>query len=223
VAEKLKKGTGGKLIKGPTGKLARCPGAYVTDCCNCFTTNTPRQISITFRGITACAGKRGDYLNGKRFILDLDLTSCDYGGDYWCHYEYLDSDVAIWLGFEGTVSPNVLVRASVYETTPEAYAGYQEAFLSDGYLPGCGPLICYQDAPGYANPCYLWISGTGGYASWQPHVIQEWADGILYPVGQIVTNDGQMYSCHTEHTSSASTEPGVGVSWESYWVVSSCP
>lgn len=40
--------------------------------------------------------------------------------------------------------------------------------------------------------------------------------GVSIPVSK-VSNDGFNYVCILSHTSSASTEPGVGVDWETYW------
>ena len=49
-----------------------------------------------------------------------------------------------------------------------------------------------------------------------------WASGTTYDKdtltsGDIVTNGGVYYRCTTDHTSGASTKPGVGASWTSNW------
>lgn len=44
-----------------------------------------------------------------------------------------------------------------------------------------------------------------------------WGSGTAYTVNQSVSNDGSSYICTVAHTSGASTEPGVGASWATYW------
>jgi hypothetical protein len=46
-----------------------------------------------------------------------------------------------------------------------------------------------------------------------------WTFGHSYAQYNIITNGGNMYSCKVAHTSGASTEPGVGTSWTTYWFV----
>lgn len=41
--------------------------------------------------------------------------------------------------------------------------------------------------------------------------------------GDVVTNGGSYYVCTNSHTSGASTEPGVGASWTSYWELLTLP
>ena len=59
-----------------------------------------------------------------------------------------------------------------------------------------------------------WIPlNTGGGATWQG----DWVTSTVYAVGDIVGNNGSAYICTDAHTSGATTEPGVGASWTSYW------
>jgi hypothetical protein len=44
-----------------------------------------------------------------------------------------------------------------------------------------------------------------------------WASATEYTINQGVSNDGSSYICTSEHTSGASTEPGVGASWQTVW------
>jgi hypothetical protein len=47
-----------------------------------------------------------------------------------------------------------------------------------------------------------------------------WSDSsVSYLSLNIVTNDGSSYLCVLAHTSGASTEPGIGVDWETYWAL----
>lgn len=48
-------------------------------------------------------------------------------------------------------------------------------------------------------------------------IVSAWALSQSYVQDDIVANDGVLYGCSTGHTSSADDEPGVGVSWETYW------
>ena len=45
-----------------------------------------------------------------------------------------------------------------------------------------------------------------------------WITGQSYTVGTHVDNKGLTYRCSSAHTSSATTEPGVGSNWQSMWV-----
>ncbi len=65
--------------------------------------------------------------------------------------------------------------------------------------------------------CYTnggWSGWTGGI-NWR----SSWATATSYSGNEAVENDGTAYICTTAHTSGASTEPGVGASWTSYWDV----
>ena len=44
-----------------------------------------------------------------------------------------------------------------------------------------------------------------------------WITATAYGANDIVENGGDAYICTTAHTSGASSEPGVGGSWETYW------
>lgn len=44
-----------------------------------------------------------------------------------------------------------------------------------------------------------------------------WVISTSHSLGDIVSNGGNIYSCKSAHTSSASDEPGVGVNWEDNW------
>ena len=44
-----------------------------------------------------------------------------------------------------------------------------------------------------------------------------WATSTVYVVGNVRAHNGVIYTCIDGHTSGASTEPGVGASWETKW------
>ena len=47
--------------------------------------------------------------------------------------------------------------------------------------------------------------------------VAAWATATLYIAGDIRSNGGTNYYCKLPHVSGASTEPGVGGSWQTYW------
>lgn len=44
-----------------------------------------------------------------------------------------------------------------------------------------------------------------------------WVTSHAYTVGKIVADGGAIFQCILAHTSSSTNEPGVGVSWTTYW------
>ena len=84
--------------------------------------------------------------------------------------------------------------------------------MSIGYIPLFAPFVPYQKSlPVY----YQW------YYAW--HKRFEWATGREYVIDDYVTDmyGTPTYTCIKLHTSSASTEPGVGANWATYWVAGS--
>ena len=53
----------------------------------------------------------------------------------------------------------------------------------------------------------------------QAVVFGAWGSGTAYVAGNAVTNGGGTYYCYANHTSGASTEPGVGASWQTVWTL----
>lgn len=70
---------------------------------------------------------------------------------------------------------------------------------------------------GTINATALNIGGTpaAGF-DWEG----DWTTSTAYIVHDAVSNNGSMYVCKSAHTSSASTEPGTGASWATYWDLS---
>ena len=54
----------------------------------------------------------------------------------------------------------------------------------------------------------------GGVTSFQG----AWTTSTGYTAGDVVTNGGTAYVATDDHTSGATTEPGVGVDWEDHWL-----
>ena len=55
----------------------------------------------------------------------------------------------------------------------------------------------------------------GGIVNWTG----AWQTATGYSTGDAVSHNGSAYVARQDHTSGASSEPGVGVDWEDYWMV----
>lgn len=55
----------------------------------------------------------------------------------------------------------------------------------------------------------------GGVTNW----LGPWVTSFAYSADDAVSHNGSSYICLTGHTSGASSEPGVGGSWQTYWMV----
>jgi hypothetical protein len=62
------------------------------------------------------------------------------------------------------------------------------------------------------------IKQTSGGVN-EGRVLGPWVTGYSYLQNDIVTNSGRTWTCSSAHTSGASTEPFVGVSYASYWTL----
>jgi|GEM_PF-3379804 len=56
----------------------------------------------------------------------------------------------------------------------------------------------------------------GGLANW----VGAWGLATEYAISDTVSHNGSSYSCKLAHTSGASSEPGAGASWGTYWQLS---
>ena len=60
----------------------------------------------------------------------------------------------------------------------------------------------------------IFVSGAGSpLVQWQG----AWVTATDYELADVVTDDGATYFCTSAHTSGASTQPGVGGSWQTVW------
>jgi len=73
------------------------------------------------------------------------------------------------------------------------------------------------------NPSFNSVHASGGnLAAANKQVTKAWQSGLSYTAGETsVIHGGQHYICTSTHTAGASTEPGVGASWETVWSLSS--
>lgn len=62
-----------------------------------------------------------------------------------------------------------------------------------------------------------WGAQNAGFADYAQQTYTAWATSTAYVVGNIRSNGGVNYYCTAAHTSGATTEPGVGVSWTTVW------
>lgn len=94
------------------------------------------------------------------------------------------------------------------------------------------------DGSGYKRITVTYVAGSGAISNTDPLAITflppgsagaagaagldwdgAWLTATAYVLNDGVSNGGSSYICTQAHTSGASTEPGVGVSWASYWDV----
>jgi hypothetical protein len=106
-----------------------------------------------------------------------------------------------------------ILTLSVASWTPSAGDEYNVTTATYshnlGYIPLFAPFVPYQiSLPVY----YQWY--------WAWHKKNSWTTATEYVIDDYVTDafGTPTYKCIKMHTSSASTEPGVGASWATYWV-----
>lgn len=80
----------------------------------------------------------------------------------------------------------------------------------DHPIVDCGEYLYYR----------LFVYTSEGGAGYSVRIAEiELLDlGTSYALNDVVDNDGVMYSCILTHLASDASEPGVGASWETYWV-----
>jgi len=87
-------------------------------------------------------------------------------------------------------------------------------FVTNSYTHNLGYI------PFFAPAAPLQMSITQYYSwYWQWHNRHVWATATEYLKDDSLTHGGTPYYCTVTHTSSASTEPGIGVDWASYWTI----
>ena len=55
------------------------------------------------------------------------------------------------------------------------------------------------------------------FIKWVQLQAEAWLTATAYVVGDVRANEGKIFKCKLDHTSDASKEPDVGVSWETFW------
>lgn len=94
------------------------------------------------------------------------------------------------------------------------------------------------DGSGYKRITLTYVAGSGAISNTDPLAVTflppgsagaagasgldwdgAWQTATAYVLNDGVSNGGSSYICTQAHTSGASTEPGVGASWASYWDV----
>lgn len=73
-----------------------------------------------------------------------------------------------------------------------------------------------------ANPSFNSVHASGGnLAAANKQVTKAWLTGLSYTADETsVIHGGEHYICTSNHTAGASTEPGVGASWQTVWTLS---
>lgn len=64
---------------------------------------------------------------------------------------------------------------------------------------------------------YQWEDGSNATSGIITDWKGAWATSTDYNISEGVENDGSSYICKLAHTSGATSEPGVGASWTTYW------
>jgi len=92
-----------------------------------------------------------------------------------------------------------------------------KAAENDNYVELYGKLT--QDVTTSGNPSFLSIHASGGnLAAANAQVTKKWISTLGYTADVTsVIHGGEHYICTTSHIADATTEPGVGASWESMW------
>lgn len=108
------------------------------------------------------------------------------------------------------------------------YTAIEDAFDNTLSLDGSTPNAMNADLDlnsndlnnvGTVTTTSLVLNGTTITASVSERIDWKgaWATSTAYTIGDAVSNNGASYICTTNHTASASDQPGVGGSWTSYW------
>lgn len=79
--------------------------------------------------------------------------------------------------------------------------------------------IVGQDVSATGDPSFASVAATGGsITAASVQVVKAWITGLDYTVDvTAVVHGGALYVCTSTHTAGATTEPGVGASWETVW------
>jgi len=87
-----------------------------------------------------------------------------------------------------------------------------DGFTGGSYDAGSGTVtFTSDDGLGFSTGDLRGADGAD--LDWQG----AWVTSTAFVVNQAVENDGASYVCTADHTSGASTEPGVGGSWQTVW------
>ncbi len=131
---------------------------------------------------------------------DLDLNLDDFGaGDHIKIVSEVDTDFAT---FEITSASD----DGVYHTFNVTYIGNGGGFADAENI---------SLAPAFSG--LIGDTGTSGDTGTEYPWLGQWLISVAYVVNDTVHNDGSGYICISDHTSSASDEPGVGGSWTTFW------
>lgn len=108
-----------------------------------------------------------------------------------------------YTGYTGYTGPEGAASTVTGPTGPTGYTGYTGAASTV-----TGPTG-YTGYTGYTGPQGI----AGGALDWQG----DWVTSTAYVVNDGVSYNGSSYICIGDHTAGATTEPGIGASWETVW------
>lgn len=161
-----------------------------------------------------------DSINGvvnKFFTPDLNKRIADIMGGFLQYvspttvtYQYATSNqLTLWDGNSNIVCQ--FVANMEFITTGNDIGGVAVAALT--YYDIFAKFNAWN-----ANPILYgakWADSTLGDA----HRAIDWVTGTPYKIGDRRINSAkEVYTCYVAHTSGSTSEPGIGASWESYWI-----
>lgn len=156
------------------------------------------------------------YLTTKQADLSLSLTGVYYTDIHVCELETVASDLY------GKINAGLNNEVTL--------TGSYDRYVKHNYITSIR----------YRYQVYA-FGETGSYISWTNYTYKDtvtassWSLGNSYIASGVsgsypnlyfgytfnnvfVTNGGSTYACIADHTATSITEPGVGASWEAYWV-----
>lgn len=109
--------------------------------------------------------------------------------------------------------PDVSVISDLEEDVTAAAAAASAASSSAATATAQAVISTAQAAAAEVSATAAAASAASVDFSWQG----AWLTATDYDAGNMVFNDGSAYVCILDHTSGASSEPGTGGSWTTYW------
>ncbi|MBW8002628.1 MAG: hypothetical protein FVQ80_11505 [Planctomycetes bacterium] len=132
----------------------------------------------------------------------------------WCKQGY--SEIWFWLAI-GTSTIHFAIYGDIYGPTgPGAKRLWSETRNRDAD----GPCVCASGTVAATDESRIatgewFIDPLGNFATWVLFTPYVELDAVLH----VVLPVGKCYVCILAHTSTALDEPGIGVNWETYWVL----
>ena len=175
---------------------------------------------MTFSAISLVPG---DDWSEQITITDSDGSAMDLSGSTWTYAKVDWSTGSITLTLDTSQAASGIIGFSADKSLTGSLPFGQVSTIT---LKRADPsafdeTLYYAPVIGVhvktANSISVVAAGTQGAPgiAWQG----DWATSTAYALRDGVYDDGSSYRCILAHTSGASTEPGVGADWQTYWAV----